>query len=142
VVAYFSTIDNLEKRAETWTHHLFFKLIPCSQKAHDYDDLYSGDVFLATGDERSRILGDSAALDQTLYKVHIPVTLETMIRQMNVIGDLDVAKYVKTAENDGVCIKLGGGQMWGAELTSNLIQSPVAIHDNVLTVVTDSQQGS
>lgn len=134
IAVFFSTAADLEAKAKKWTHHLYFKLLPCSQEAHDYD-LYSGRVFVATEDEREKVLGTSKVLDQNLFKIHIPLDLQEIKRAASIYGTLDVPSYFETARQDGLCFRVGGGQMWGVAMFSNIVHAPLALRGDSMVVV-------
>jgi hypothetical protein len=134
VVVFFTAAADLEGIATQHTHHLYFHVVPCSQASLGHY-LVAGSVFAATADEQSRVLGSSHASEQSLYKVHIPLDLKTIAERASGQGALDIPRYLQVAKNDGLCIQLGGGQMWGAALVSNLVPAPLVIRDESLQLI-------
>jgi hypothetical protein len=138
LAVYLATVADLEVMAKKRTHHLYFTLQPCSQKSHRFD-LFSGSVFAATEKERSTMLPDPAS-EQKLYKVHVPLDPQRIFRMVNGYGGLeDVRAYLRTAEKDGLCVRVGGGQMWGLAMFSNLASAPLALAGESLTVIDESK---
>ena len=133
---YFATAADLETMAEKRTDHLYFTLQPCSEKSHSFD-LASGEVFAATEKERSTMLPDPAS-DQRLYKVHVPLDLQTLIRTANGYGALDVPAYLRAARKDGLCVRVGGAKFFGLAMFSNLAPAPLALAEECLTVIDES----
>jgi hypothetical protein len=131
--------EDLEPLAEKRTHHLYFELLPCSQRGHGFT-LITGTVFVATEDERKTILGRSES-EEHLYKVHIPLDLRRIIEVASSQGALDLPGYLRQAETDGLCVRVGGAQMVGLALFSNMVQAPLAIRDNSLVVLADNRHG-
>jgi hypothetical protein len=134
VAVFFTTTSKLEPIAKTWADHLYYDLLPCSQRSHDFD-LFSGTVFVATDEEQREIMGTELESGQGLYKVHVPLDLQLITRMAHVQGALDVPKYLDEARSSGLCIQIGGGQMWGVAVFSNLIPAPVAIRGDKLETV-------
>lgn len=133
VAVFLSTKSDLERLARRRTHHLYFELLPCSQNSHGFD-LFSGTVFDANDDERRQMLGPTSPSEVRLYKVHIPFDLQTLVKKASGQGALDVPSYLETAQHDGLCIRVGGAQMWGSALFSNLARAPLEIRDDSLVV--------
>lgn len=134
LAVYIATAADLEVMAKRRTHHLYFRLLPCSQKSHSFD-LFSGPVFAATEKERSTMLPEPAS-EQKLYKVHVPLDPQKIFRTVNGYGGLeDVPAYLRTAEKDGLCVRVGGAQMWGLAMFSNLAPAPLALAGESLTVI-------
>jgi len=131
---FFTAAADLEEIATQRTHHLYFHVVPCSQASVGHY-LVSGSVFAASAEEQSRILGTAHPGEQGLYKVYIPLDLKAVSERASFQGSLDVPSYVQAAKNDGLCMQLGGGQMWGAALVTNLVSAPVVIRDDVLQVI-------
>jgi hypothetical protein len=137
LAVYLATAADLEVMAKRRTHHLYFRLLPCSQKSHGFD-LFSGPVFAATDKERSTMLPDPVS-GQKLYKVHVPLDPQRIFRTVNGYGDLeDVPAYLRTAEKEGLCVRVGGAQMWGLAMFSNLAPAPLALAGETLTVIDES----
>jgi hypothetical protein len=102
VAVLLSTESDLEQLAKNLTHHLYFKILPCSQRSHNFQ-LVSGTVFMASEVERNRVLGPHSK--QGLYKVHIPLNLQAIVEHAKFQGTLDVPSYVEQARSDGLCIQ-------------------------------------
>jgi len=137
VAVFFTTTSDLEAIAKVWSHHLYYDLLPCSQLSHDFD-LFSGTVFAATEEERNEVLGTQLTPGQALYKVHVPLNLQFIVRLAEGQGALDLPHYLDDARSGGLCIQIGGGQMWGAAVFSNVIPAPVAIHANEMVVLNET----
>jgi hypothetical protein len=133
LMVFLATDADLASLAEEHTDHLYYDLLPCSQKSRGFH-LTSGTVFSATDNERHRVLDSLGTRRHNLYKVYIPLDLQRIVRQASVQGALDVPNYLKIAEHDGLCMRLGGAHMLGTSLTSNLVVAPVIILNNALVV--------
>ena len=136
LAVFLTTKDDLEKLSEKWTYFLYFELLPCSQTSHG-TNLFEGTVFAATQEERERVLAPAELSEYKLYKVHIPLDVQAIIRQASTQGGLDLPSYLETAQRRGLCVRVGGGQMWNLGLFSNLVSVPLAIRDYSLVVVSN-----
>ncbi|MDO6421548.1 hypothetical protein [Saccharophagus degradans] len=114
----FDTEQDLEALAKKYTHHLYFNLQPCTQIELGYD-LWSGGVFKSGRDK---------------YAVYIPLSYEALFKHASGYGALDIDQYIKTAEKDGVCIIIGGGNFGWGSLKSNLIVVPARIKSGTIVV--------
>lgn len=139
MAVYFSTDSNLESLATKRTYHLFADLLPCSEEPFG-DYLYSGTVYVATGEERKTMLGEVASERAPLYKALISLDFDRMLKLMNGHGGLDVPKLLDTAKRDGLCMWVGGAQMCCSSLRSNLVNVPLELRDEALVVHETLQQ--
>jgi hypothetical protein len=128
---------DLEPVALKWTYHLYYELLPCTQNSHGYD-LYSGKVYVATKEEIKTQLHGSEKSDLGLYKIHIPLQMDKIKRNAEGFGALNVQTYLDRARKDGLCFRVGGGQMSGISMFSDVVKAPLVMRDNSLIVLQDT----
>lgn len=116
--------DDISKLATELTHHLYFSLIPCSQTEHGYD-LWSGGVFNGSGADADAKATSNPARTLNRYRIHLPIKADAIIRHVHGIGALDADRYLDRASKEKLCVRMGGGQMWGGSLFSNSIRTPL-----------------
>lgn len=123
-VLHIASEDDVSKLATEFTHHLYFSLIPCSQTEHGYD-LWSGGVFTDSGEMAATNAASSTTRNVNRYRIHIPVQANAIIRHVHGIGALDADRYLGRASKEDLCVRMGGGQMWGTSLFSNSVKTPL-----------------
>lgn len=133
---FFLARRDLEPVAQKWTYHLYYELLPCTQNSHGYD-LYSGQVYGATKEEIKTQLHSSEISDLSLYKIHIPLKMDKIKRNAERFGALNVQSYLENARKDGLCFRVGGGQMSGISMFSDVVKAPLVMGDNSLIVLQD-----
>lgn len=117
-VLHIVTEDDVPNLASKLTHHLYFSLIPCSQTEHGYE-LWNGGVFIDARTDSGTNARSGNGRNLNRYVVHIPVKAEQIIRHVHGVGALDAKRYLARASQEDLCVRMGGGQMWGASLSSN-----------------------
>lgn len=131
VAIFFSGPKDLEALAESWTHHLYFDLISCADPQSALE-LFSGPVFRASSDEQKRFLRNEGV---ALYKVYVPLDPRRLYSGDNAIEESEMPAYRQTARVGGVCLRIGGGNMGGFGLRSNVVKTPLALgEDGKLTI--------
>lgn len=125
VAIFFSGPTDLEALAESWTHHLYFDLISCAKPSSELE-LFNGPVFRASSDEQKRLLRDK---DLTLYKVYVPLDPGRLHSGDNDFEQSEMPAYRESARVGGVCFRIGGGNMTGFGLRSNVVKAPLAFDD-------------
>jgi len=139
-VLFLLTEVDLGTLAGQWDQFLYYDLLPCSSDSKGYD-LFTGDVFVATDQERSTVLEPDGASKASLYKVHIPLDLARIVSQARITGGMDVAAELEEARQHGLCVRLGsGGQMGMWVLSSNLVEAPLSLVDETLVIDTNLKE--
>lgn len=123
-VLYLESVDDIAKLSSDHAHHLFFQLTPCSQTEHGYE-LWNGGVFIDSRATSATSAINSGGLKVHRYMVHIPIRAEQINRNVQRYGALDAKSYLARAEKDNLCVRMGGGQMWGGALFSNSVKTPL-----------------
>jgi len=132
---YIASNEDLKPIAEKWTHHLYFLLVSCAQP--NEASLFSGPVFAAAPAEQQHWLATHGGSGNFLYKIYVPIDRSRLVSHASVYGGLDVPAYMRSAKESGACFRLGGGDMAGFGLKSNLLPAPLAINDRSATVLPD-----
>lgn len=138
LAVFLSSNEDIDRLSRKLTHHLYFELLPCSQTAHG-PSLFEGTVFMATQDERQKWLASSELTSKNLYKVYVPLDGHRIMKSLVDYRTLDVPRYLETSRQDGLCLRLGGGQMYGASLFSNLVSAPLSLQGTSLIVIDGPQ---
>jgi hypothetical protein len=126
VAIFFSGPMDLEALAESWTHHLYFDLISCADPRSPLE-LFNGPVFRASSDEQKRFLRNEGV---ALYKVYVPLDPRRLDSGDNPFEESEMPAYRQTARVGGVCLRIGGGNMSGFGLRSNVVKTPLALGDD------------
>ncbi|MGO4549591.1 hypothetical protein AB4059_00585 [Lysobacter sp. 2RAF19] len=129
VAIYFSGPKDLEALAEFWTHHLYFDLISCADPRNALE-LFNGPVFRASSDEQKRFLQHENSAFVALYKVYVPLDPRRLSSGDNSSEESEMPAYRQSARLSGVCLRIGGGNMSGFGLRSNVVKTPLAFEDN------------
>jgi hypothetical protein len=116
------TTDVALESLTSLTHHHYFSLLPCGYTG-DALGLWNGRIFAASLSDYS---SNPAATH--LYKGYFPLSLQRLREHADGFGGIHVEQFIELARQRGLCIRVGGGQMWGwASLSSNDASLPVAI---------------
>jgi len=128
-VLHLESEDDLAQLAPKYTHHLFFTLMPCSQTERGYQ-MWEGGVFIDAGPAAASSAAKSSGNRVNRYVVHIPMRAAPILGQVRRFGALDVERYLARAKQEDLCIRMGGGQIWGAFLSSNAAKTPLHFDEN------------
>lgn len=127
-VLYIESEDDVPQLASKFTHHLYFSLIPCSQTEHGHE-LWNGGVFIDSRTNTASNATSGIGRNVNRYMVHIPIRAEPIIRHIQSIGALDAKRYLDRANKEDLCVRIGGGQMWGYGLFSNSVKTQLHFDD-------------
>jgi hypothetical protein len=122
---YFSTDYDLERSAPKLSHHLYFQIRSCSTtEAFGY---VSGEVFRVRADEARQVMAGRSLGGRLLFKVYVPLDLESYLGKVSGGGD-STGDELKRLKADGVCLRIGGAQMWYTHsLFSQYVQIPIRV---------------
>ena len=126
VAIFFSGPRDLEALAESWTHHLYFDLISCANPRSDLEH-FNGPVFRASSDEQKRFLRSDRV---ALYKVYVPLDPKRLYSGDNPSEESEMPAYRQSARAGGVCVRIGGGNMTGFGLRSNVVRTSLSFDDD------------
>ena len=121
----FSSETDLERAAKRKAHHLYYDLRACGSN----EGLSDGAVFRATKLSRATEPGSS-----NYYRVFVPLDLDRITQAASGIGGLDLSAELATAREQGLCLRVGGAQMWGVAIFSNFINIPVALVGDTIVI--------
>ncbi len=108
-------------------HDVYFRVIACGLDEDDTSDLWIGNVHEVPTTDGIRI--------PRRYRAYIPLDLKQIIRHVSVVDPLDVSHQIDQARERGLCIRVGGGAMWGVgTLKSNSIRLPLTLSGDRLQV--------
>jgi hypothetical protein len=107
-------------------HHVYFEVCACNAVDDGTPALFSGNVHEVPTTDGIEI--------PKRYRAYIPLDLKQIIRQASVSSTLDASGQLKHAREHGLCIRVGGGAVWGGTLKSNSIQLPLAVEAEELRI--------
>lgn len=102
------------------THHHYFTLRPCGYTG-DVGYFWSGSIYAARPSDYASRPGVT-----NLYRGYFPLSLSRLRERIGGFG-LDVEQSIELARQRGLCMRVGGGQMWGWVLSSNDMRLPVEV---------------